>query len=93
MTGTYGSLIYLVGLFAIFYFLLLRPQQKKSKQLKDMRVNLKSGDKIITIGGLVGKIMKINEDEITVEVGADKQRMTFKIWAIGSVENSIEELE
>lgn len=93
MSGTYGSLIYLVGLFAIFYFLLLRPQQKKNKQLKDMRVNLKSGDHIVTIGGLVGKILKVNEDEVTVEAGADKQRMIFKTWAISSITNSIEEIE
>ena len=93
MTGTYGSLIYLVGLFAIFYFLLLRLQQKKNKQLKAMRANLKAGDKITTIGGLVGKILKVGEDDITVEIGADKSKMTFKKWAVGTVESAASEEE
>ncbi|MBN2260819.1 MAG: preprotein translocase subunit YajC [Clostridiales bacterium] len=93
MTGTYGSLIYLVGLFAIFYFLLLRPQQKKNKQLKELRASLTVGDQITTIGGLVGKIIKVNEDDITVETGADKLRMTFKKWAVGTVEHSTEDAE
>jgi preprotein translocase subunit YajC len=93
MTGTYGSLIYLVGLFAIFYFLLLRPQQKKNKQLKAMRSGLSVGDQIVSIGGLVGKIIKVHEDEITVETGADKLRMTFKNWAVGSVQESQSEEE
>lgn len=91
MTGTYGSLIYLVGLFAIFYFLLLRPQQKKNKQLKNMRESLSVGDQITTIGGIVGKILKVGEDDITVEIGADKMKMTFKKWAVGSVDQKIEE--
>ena len=93
MSSTYGSLIYLVGLFAIFYFLLLRPQQKKSKQLKEMRASIKAGDQVTTIGGLVGKIIKVSDDDITVEVGADKLRMSFKVWAIGSVDHKIEEIE
>lgn len=87
MTGTYGSLIYLVGLFAIFYFLLLRPQQKKNKQLKEMRASLAVGDVITTIGGVVGKVLKVGDDDITLEIGADKMKMTFKKWAIGSVES------
>ena len=91
MTGTYGSLIYLVGLFAIFYFLLLRPQQKKNKQLKAMRAGLKPGDQITTIGGMVGKILKVGEDDITVEIGADKFKLTFKKWAVGTVDSTSED--
>ncbi|MEA3422508.1 MAG: preprotein translocase subunit YajC, partial [Bacillota bacterium] len=64
MSSTYGSLIYLVGLFAIFYFLLLRPQQKKTKQLKEMRASIKAGDQVTTIGGLAGKIMRVNDEDI-----------------------------
>lgn len=93
MTGNLGSIAYLVVLFGIFYFLLLRPQQKKNKQLKEMRASLKVGDKITTIGGLVGKIIKVTEDEITLETGADKLRMTFKKWAIATVDTPVEEIE
>jgi len=88
-----GSIAYLVVLFAIFYFLLLRPQQKKSKQLKEMRASLKVGDKITTIGGLVGKIIKVTEDDITLETGADKLRMVFKKWAVATVDTPVEEIE
>jgi len=93
LTGNLGSIAYLVVLFGIFYFLLLRPQQKKNKQLKEMRASLKVGDKITTIGGLVGKIIKVTEDEITLETGADKLRMTFKKWAIATVDTPVEEIE
>ncbi len=93
MTGNLGSIAYLVVLFAIFYFLLLRPQQKKSKQLKEMRASLKVGDKITTIGGLVGKIIKVTEDDITLETGADKLRMVFKKWAVATVDTPVEEIE
>jgi len=95
MTGTYGSFIYLAVLFAIFYFLLLRPQQKKNKNLKQMRAGLKVGDKVTTIGGLVGKIVKISDDDVSVETGADKLRMTFKKWAMGTVqvEEDVKELK
>ncbi len=88
MSGTYGSLIYLVGLFAIFYFLLLRPQQKKNKQLKEMRASLTVGDRVSTIGGLIGKAIKVTDVELTLEIGADKIRLVFKKWAVGSVEKS-----
>lgn len=88
MSGTYGSLIYLVGLFAIFYFLLLRPQQKKNKQLKEMRASLSVGDQVATIGGLIGKAIRVTDDELTLEIGADKVKLTFKKWAVGSVEKS-----
>ncbi|MCD6436556.1 MAG: preprotein translocase subunit YajC [Clostridiales bacterium] len=93
MSSTYGSLIYLVGLFAIFYFLILRPQQKKTKQLKEMRASIKAGDKVTTIGGMVGTILKINGEDITLEVGADKLRMNFKVWAIGTVDPKVNEIE
>ncbi len=58
-----------------------------------MRTNLKAGDKITTIGGLVGKVLRVGEDDITVEIGADKSKMTFKKWAVGTVESNTSEIE
>ena len=81
-TGSGGSggggglmgLLPLVLMFAIFYFLLIRPQQKKSKQHKEMLSSLKRGDSIITTGGIYGRIVEVNDNIMTVEV-ADKIRI------------------
>lgn len=66
-TELFQSLLPLVALFGIFYFLIIRPQQKQAKQHKQMVVNLKNGDKILTNGGLIVEISKIAEDHILVK--------------------------
>jgi len=81
-TGTGGAggggglmgLLPLVLMFAIFYFLLIRPQQKKAKQHKEMLSSLKRGDSIITTGGIYGRIVEVNDTSMNVEV-ADKVRI------------------
>lgn len=83
---TYSSIIMLVAMFAIFYFVLIRPQKKKDKEIKQMRDSLSVGDEIITIGGIHGKIAKINDETIVLELSHGKQRITFSKWAIGSVD-------
>lgn len=88
MEAQIASLIVPIGIFVVFYFLLIRPQQKKEKKIRTMRSNLKVGDTITTIGGINGKIIKIKEDDITVEVGADKVKLTMTRWSVGSVNNS-----
>jgi preprotein translocase subunit YajC len=66
----------LVLMFAIFYFLLIRPQQKQQKAVREMQNSLQKGDKIVTIGGLHGILDSIDEDKIVLKVG-DGTRMTF----------------
>lgn len=80
----YTGLIFPIALLAIFYFLVIRPQQKKNKQINEMRSSLRVGDEITTIGGIYGKITKIKDDMITVEVGADKTKMNITKWAVGT---------
>tara|TARA_X000000368_G_C22825458_1_gene620983 strand:- start:234 stop:551 length:318 start_codon:yes stop_codon:yes gene_type:complete len=65
-----GGLIPFILIFVIFYFLLIRPQQKRVKEHKNMVQNLKRGDTIVSAGGIIGKIVKATEgsDEITVEI-------------------------
>lgn len=89
LTGGQGSssLIFMVAMFAIFYFMLIRPQRKKDKQVRDMRASLKRGDEIITIGGLHGKIVKITDDYIVIEMEHAKQRIKIQKWAVHSVIN------
>lgn len=77
-----------VALFAVLYFLLIRPNSKKKKQEQEMRNNIAIGDDITTIGGIVGRIVAIKEDEdaFIIETGSDRVKMKFKKWAISSVD-------
>lgn len=79
-----GSTIILYGgMIAVLYFMLIMPQQKQQKKLKSMRESLELGVKVITIGGLVGTITALREDEVTLEVGHAGGEMVYKKWAIG----------
>ncbi|MDK2918442.1 MAG: preprotein translocase subunit YajC [Candidatus Petromonas sp.] len=91
MSATYSPIIMTLVFLAIFYFLLIRPQQKKNKQIQEMRKNLKMGDNITTIGGIHGKIIKIKDDLLTIEVGADKVRLQISRWAVGATEKETNE--
>jgi len=64
----YEGLIMLVLMFAIFYFLLIRPQQKRAKQHRELVSALKSGDQVVTAGGLYGKVAAVEETTVTIEV-------------------------
>ena len=72
--GDIGFLIMMVVLFGIFYFLLIRPQQKKQKEIRQMLENLTHGDTVVTSGGIHGKIVAITDNVITLEI-ADKVRI------------------
>ncbi|MGB5158757.1 preprotein translocase subunit YajC [Desulfobacterium sp. N47] len=72
--GGFAAFIPLVLMFVIFYFLLIRPQQKKAKEHREMIANLKKGDKIVTSGGIYGIITGMDDNTITVEI-ADKVRI------------------
>ncbi|MCM3630114.1 preprotein translocase subunit YajC [Paenibacillus glycanilyticus] len=74
-------------MFAVFYFLLIRPQQKKTKQRNSLLSQLKKGDKIQTIGGLQGTIVELTDDTVVLRVN-DTTKMTFDRSAISSVLNS-----
>lgn len=79
------QLIPFVILIAIMYFMLIRPQKKKDKEIASMRAGLKTGDTIVTIGGIMGKIVKIKDDTIVIQVGTEKVKMEVMKWAISSV--------
>ncbi|GAB6087984.1 preprotein translocase subunit YajC [Alkaliphilus crotonatoxidans] len=80
-----SSLILPIGFIVIFYIFVIRPQQKKEKKVREMRNNLKVGDHVVTIGGIYGKVVKIKEDSMTLEVGADKTKLVVAKWAIGNL--------
>ena len=77
-----------VSIVVVFYFLIIRPQRKKDKEVKNMLANLKVGDRITTIGGIYGTISAIKDDVITIDVGADKTKMIIARWAVRSLENT-----
>ncbi|MBR4360672.1 MAG: preprotein translocase subunit YajC [Clostridia bacterium] len=84
-----GMLLPLVLMGLIFYFMLIRPQRKKDKKVKEMLNNLKSGDRVTTIGGIYGTIVSIKDDTITLAVGQKNSQPTEMIiarWAIRNVE-------
>lgn len=82
----YGSMIFLLLIIVIFYFFFIRPQMKRSKDQKKFRENLKKGDKVITIGGLHGKIVEVQETTFTIEI-ADDVRVRIEKSAI-AMDNS-----
>ena len=79
------QLLPLVLLFAVMYFLMIRPQRKKDKQIQDMRKSLQVGDEIVTIGGICGKIVKTKDESFIIQVGADKVKFEMMRWAVSSV--------
>ena len=85
--GAEGSsmIIMIVLMFAIMYFLMIRPENKRKKKAQEMRDGLKKGDTVTTIGGIVGKIVHVNKDTIVIETSDDRVRMELTKWAVSSV--------
>lgn len=86
MGGSLGSLLMIVLMFVIFYFLLIRPQQKRQKQVREMQSNLEKGNKIITIGGLHGEIDALDESTVIIATGSGT-KLTYDRSAIREVKN------
>ena len=82
--GMSSSLIMLVAMLAIFYFMLIRPENKRKKEAEQMRNALKEGDKVTTIGGIVGTVVNVKEDKFVIETGADQVRIEFAKWALST---------
>ena len=68
----------------VFYFLLIRPENKKKKAIEEMRNSLKVGEEITTIGGIIGTICAVKDETIVIETGADRVRIEFTKWAISN---------
>lgn len=90
MQGMAGILP-LILLLLIMYFLLIRPQKKREKQVNAMRSSIQVGDEIITIGGICGKVVKTKEETLVIQVGADKTKFEVMRWSISKVVNEKEE--
>ena len=91
LTGTGGAtgssasmIIILLRFFVLMWFFMIRPEKKKQKKIEAMRNALSVGDEIVTIGGVMGTIVHITEDDITIETSEDRVRVQFKKWAVSS---------
>lgn len=78
------SIVFLVLMLVVMYFVMIRPQRKRQKEEAQMRNNLRVGDEITTIGGICGRVLQVKEDALVIETGADRSKMTIKKWAIQS---------
>ena len=84
-TGSSASMIIILLLFfVLMWFFMIRPEKKKQKKIEAMRNALSVGDEIVTIGGVMGTIVHITEDDITIETSEDRVRVQFKKWAVSS---------
>ncbi|MDR3278127.1 MAG: preprotein translocase subunit YajC [Oscillospiraceae bacterium] len=81
----YTTIIMIVAMIAIFYFFLIRPENKKKKKLAEMRSSLSTGDTVTTLGGILGKVVSINDETITFETGEDRVRVQIAKWAVSTV--------
>ena len=89
--GAMGSTVFMLAvMFAIMYFLMIRPENKRKKEAEQMRASVKKGDKVVTIGGIVGTVVDVKESKFVIETGADQVRVEFEKWALSSNETAAE---
>lgn len=79
------TILMLIVMLAIMYFLMIRPENKRKKKAQEMRDSLKKGDVITSIGGIVGRIVSVGKDTIVIETSDDRVRMELTKWAVSSV--------
>ncbi len=84
MLGSGSTLIMLGLLLVFFYFMIIRPENKKKKEQEALRNSIRKGDKIITIGGIMGKVVDVKDDKIVIETGEDQVRMELQKWSVMS---------
>lgn len=90
LTGPTGTIIMLVAMVAVFYFMLIRPENKKKKEAEQLRSSLKVGDKVTTIGGIIGTVVSVKEDKFVIETSADQVRVELHKWALSSNDSAAE---
>lgn len=83
-TGITSTIIMLVAMLGVFYFLLIRPENKRKKEAEQMRSAVKTGDEVTTIGGIMGTVVSVKDDKFVLETGADRVRIEFAKWALSS---------
>ncbi|MBQ1996610.1 MAG: preprotein translocase subunit YajC [Clostridia bacterium] len=88
----YSMIIMMVGMFALMYFMMIRPQKKRQKEEQEMRNAVDIGDEITTIGGICGKVVSVKENNLVIETGADRTRMLITRWSVQQNNSAMERL-
>lgn len=88
-----SMIIMMAALFAVMYFVMIRPQKKKQKEEQTMRDNIQIGDEIVTIGGIMGRVVTVKEDALIIETGADRNKMKIAKWAVSTNVTANEKIE
>ena len=88
--GILEMLLPMVVILAIFYFIMIRPENKRKKEAEQMRSSLKVGDQITTIGGIVGTVVSVKDEKFVIETSADQVRIEFQKWALSTNESAAE---
>ena len=83
-----STIIMLVVMLGVFYFLMIRPENKRKKEAEQMRSDVKVGDEVVTIGGICGKVVHIKEDKFVMETSADQVRIELAKWALSTNETA-----
>ena len=87
LLGTFGPIILM---FVVFYFLLIRPQKKREQEVQKMREAIEVGDEVVTIGGIVGRVVSIKEYTLVVETSAERSKLRLARWAIQQNNTAVE---
>ncbi|HIS77490.1 MAG TPA: preprotein translocase subunit YajC [Candidatus Merdivicinus excrementipullorum] len=80
------QLLPIVLIVVVMYFILIRPQRKRDKEMQKMRNSLQVGDEVTTSGGIIGRVVSLREDTVVIETGSDRSKIRIKRWAIQSNE-------
>ena len=83
-SSMFTTIFMLVAMVAVFYFMMIRPENKRKKEAEQMRNALKVGDQITTIGGIVGTVVNVKDDKFVIETSADQVRIEFQKWALST---------
>ena len=90
-TGGMGSSMFiLIAMLAVMYFIMIRPENKRKKEAEQMRSSVKKGDKVVTIGGIVGVVVDVKDNRFVMETGADQVRIELEKWALSTNETAAE---
>ena len=87
-SGMTSSILMIVAMFALMYFLMIRPEKKRKQQAENMRNALKKGDSIVTIGGIMGKVVSVTDETFVIETSEDRVRIEFVKDAVSSNETA-----
>ncbi len=86
--GMLGMILPLILVIGVFYFMMIRPENKRKKEAEEMRSSVKEGDEVTTIGGIVGTVVNVKEDKFVIETSADRVRVEFAKWALSTNETA-----